>query len=65
MGIEYAEIFCGHDNDDKVCNAGPLGMRGQGPAYAYGDHWKCQKHRDAYERAQSLSTRLREDRMKG
>jgi len=38
-----------------------IGLRGQGPAYAYGNHWKCEKDRvlvmKADKKAAGLSTR--------
>lgn len=50
------EIYCGDDTGGVICGKGPLGMKGQGPAYAYGPtskyfyakvaHYKCEKHHD-------------------
>jgi len=41
----------------KDCEKTRLGFDGNGPAYAYGDHYKCKECRDFYEK----STRLHLD----
>lgn len=61
---DNGQIFCGDETGGKLCGVGPLGMAGQGPAYAYGPnsklyyaqtpHFKCEKH---HLRACRLSTR--------
>lgn len=49
------DLFCGDTSEGKRCGAGPLGAVGNGPAYSYRDHWKCEKH---HLRAIRLSTYL-------
>ena len=37
-------IYCGDRSEGKLCAKGPLGFHGNGPAYSYGEHYKCEKH---------------------
>jgi len=52
--VNHADIRC------RDCKE-PIGLGGQGPAYAYADHWKCEKDHlralRADKKARGLSTR--------
>lgn len=42
------QLFCRDCENEGIET--PVGFTDQSPAYAYDGHWKCEDHRDAWER---------------